>query len=80
MDLDHLFPKILIVVSTSLGLKMKVNTYILWEWKNFCLKVILYTYYIQYYVTQGRNFDTCLYISENKCTSPLKTMYGTFLF
>ena len=35
---------------------------------------------LQYYVTQVRNFDTCVYISENECTSPLKTMYGTFFF
>ena len=45
---------------------MKVDTYILWEWKNFCLKVILYTDYVQYYVTQVRNFDTCLSKSEKK--------------
>ena len=78
----HLFPKILtIVVSTSTWSQNEGKyLYILWEWKNFCLKVILYTDYVQYYVTQFRNFDTCLYISENKCTSPLKTMYGTFFF
>ena len=31
-------------------------------------------------MTQVRNFDTCVYISENKRTSPLKTMYGNFIF
>ena len=40
----------------------------------------LYIDYVHYYVTQVRNFDTCVYISENKWTSPLKTMYGNFFF
>ena len=48
--------------------------------EKICLKLILYMDYVQYYVTQVCNFDTCVYISENKCTSPLKTMYGTFFF
>ena len=77
----HLFPKILtIVVSTSTWSQNEGKYLYFMGMKEFCLKVILYTDYIQYYVTQVRNFDTCLYISENKCTSPLKTMYGTFFF
>ena len=31
-------------------------------------------------MTKVRNLDTCVYISENKCTSPLKIMYGYFFF
>ena len=63
----HLFPKILtIVVSTSTWSQNEGKYLYFMGMKEFCLKVILYTDYVQYYVTQVRNFDTCLSKSEKK--------------
>ena len=39
-----------------------------------------FVYGLRTVVTQVRNFDTCLYISENKCTYPKNNVWYIFFF